>query len=249
MLFRSAVLRPGERVSVCGPFSAHLVDNEGHQVDHSILDSSSRFRLTVTGIPLTHESRRLNFVTNFSLFRKHVQLLSIGWDVRYDEALSRILKSHRDLMTKEYSRFDDILAGEPILSSLPKQSIECRLELFGLLEHHMSHLIKVVDIGNNETILGSILSCCRSSISTSYKLDVVKSVVEKNIKQDSTPVDIKFNRFQASLFHSDKENLLGKSLLDQVIEQVPFSKINRMKRRGGAPWKVDLIGEGATDAG
>lgn len=244
------ILTPGKKAKIYHPFSAYLINTETNTLlSPTLIDSSHRVHLIITGYPTTHELKREKFVSNYHLFLQHVSFISNCWNVRMDESLSRILKSNSNIYKElTINVHERPFLSEPLLSNIPSQIIRCRLQLFHRLEEYMPNLIKVVDLGSNDSLFGGILASCRSAISTTFKLNIVKSIVQNDLRSGGADVNVKFNRFQASLFHSKPENPAGKPILDQFMEQVPISSIPAMKRPG-APWRVDLIGEGATDAG
>ncbi|KAH0793030.1 putative E3 ubiquitin-protein ligase HERC1 [Histomonas meleagridis] len=61
-------------------------------------------------------------------------------------------------------------------------------------------------------------------------------------------LNLKFNRSKAALYMAHPERQDAEPLIEQLMKQVPKRAFKTLKR-DSVPWHVELIGEGATDAG
>ncbi|OHT16012.1 hypothetical protein TRFO_13492 [Tritrichomonas foetus] len=239
-------IMPGRSCAVTPPFTASLFDIHTHSDITDIQNNS--FEIIIHGYPESHEAKREKFVANYSTFVQHVHFMSQYWQVKMDESLCRIAKAIPSIYNQCPLVTDHPMFGtETILSPIPAQLLRCRLQLFKQLDHYVPNIVNIVEFGNQESLLGCIFTSCRAAISTQFKLKTVEKVVINNLSSSSC-VDVHFNRFKASMFHSNPANPSGQSLLSQFVSQVPVSNLPKMKRQN-APWHVDLIGEGATDVG
>jgi len=120
--------------------------------------------------------------------------------------------------------------------------------LFRSLDKIVDKVMKVVVFNSQNTLLDKIFSSCRAAISTEIKAQLLKDNVINKLS-NSDKANLRFNRFKANIFHSDPTASNGESILSQTIRQIPEKEIDRLQTRASPPWHVDLIGEGATDAG
>lgn len=240
-------LMPGKTGNVTSPFSIQLCNAETLTKIESI-ESTQTIKIVIRAHPESHQAKREKFVANYSAFKQHVDFMSNHWQVKMDESLSRIAKGIPKIFDMcpliiDHPLFD----AETILARIPAQLLRCRLQLFLRLNSYVPKIVKIVEFGNQETLLGKIFTSCRAAISTEFKLDTVKKSVMKDLASGTSP-EIKFNRFKAQFFYSKPSNPQGLSLLSQLISQIPISQLTSLKRQN-VPWHVDLVGEGATDVG
>ena len=237
---------PGKTENITIPFSAKLINVQTNEQITTIGDN--QIKLLLKGYPESDEAKREKFVSNYGTFKQHAQFMSQHWEVKMDESLCRIAKAIPNIYLQCPLVTDHPMFGtETILNNIPAQLLRCRLQLFKQLDHYVSNIVNIVEFGNQESLLGSIFTSCRAAISTQFKMKTVEKVVMCDLSSSSC-VDIHFNRFKASLFHSNPDNPSGQSLLSQFIQQVQISSLPKLKRQN-VPWHVDLIGEGATDVG
>ena len=240
-------LNPGDSVISTPTFTTRVVSKSGHEEYDG--EDDLCFIITVTCIPLTHEAKRRVFVENYSLFKQHVNFMAKNWTVVYDETLRRILKTTPEFFEMVPLVIPDIvLASNAAIAGIPAQLLRCRIYLFKCLDTYMSDIVKVVEFGSNETLLEGIFNSCRAAVATQFKLKKLESVVLDGISDPPPLLIYKFNRFKAALHRARPTNPNGESILSQFINQTPPEKINALKRES-VPWRVDLIGEGATDLG
>jgi len=141
-----------------------------------------------------------------------------------------------------------ILATNQCIVGIPFPLIRSRMLLFKSLDKIIDKIMKVVTFNSQNSLLDRIFSSCRAAISTEIKSRLLKeNVIEK--LNDSGKVDLQFNRFKANIYHNDPTASNGESLLSQLTNQLPEKNIDRLRTKSSPPWHVDLIGEGATDAG
>ncbi|OHT14760.1 hypothetical protein TRFO_03035 [Tritrichomonas foetus] len=240
------ILESGSSCELQSPTRLILIDKfTGKQITHT----DCKVHVTFNGYPESHKAKKETFIANYQLFTQHVNFMSAKWEVSMDESLCRICK----VIPSIYTQFplvtsQPIFLSETAISNIPAQLLRCRLQLFKKLEFYIPDIIQMVEFGNQESLLGCIFTSCRAAISTDFKLEYIRNIVMKNNQSGNSKVDLRLNRFKASLFHSNPQNPSGKSILDQFIDQVPSYLLYKMKREE-VPWHVDLIGEGATDVG
>ena len=218
---------------------------------HEEYDGEDKFSyiLTVTCTPLTHEAKRKVFVENYALLKQHVSFMANNWMVVYDETLRRLLKTNPKFFDQVPLVIPDIiLASNECITGIPAQILRCRIYLFKCLDSYISNIVKVIEFGSDETLLGGIFNACRAAVATQFKLKTLEAVVLEGIKDPPPLLLYRFNRFKAALHRARPTNPNGESILSQFIRQTPPEKINALKRES-VPWRVDLIGEGATDLG
>jgi hypothetical protein len=93
-------------------------------------------------------------------------------------------------------------------------------------------------------------SDCRSVISNSIKLKKAEDIVVTHGKRIDSRLEMSFNRYAAREFLRDPNSSIGKSLMQQMVEQFELDKSKLIKfNKLGVPWHVELRHEGATDAG
>jgi hypothetical protein len=82
-------------------------------------------------------------------------------------------------------------------------------------------------------------------LSPALKLRRLEKLVCRNYNEKKL---YRFNRSRALIARADPDAPNGRSLFDQVVDQIPLAQIPSLKCND-APWRVSLEGEGATDAG
>ena len=240
-------LNPGDTFVSTPSFIAKVVSKSGHE-EYDGEDAFS-YVLTVTCTPFTHEAKRKVFVDNYALFKQHVSFMANNWMVVYDETLRRLLKTNPIFFDQVPLVIPDvILASNECIAGIPAQILRCRIYLFKCLDSYISNIVKVIEFGSDETLLGSIFNACRAAVATQFKLKTLEAVVLDGIKDPPPLLVYRFNRFKAALHRARPTNPNGESILSQFIHQTPPEKIIALKRES-VPWRVDLIGEGATDLG
>ena len=207
--------------------------------------------LTEPGAKRSEQQKREYFISHYGEFCKHADYMAHHWKVRYDEALGKIVRFGKGIYKQNPLETESLqFSSEPILLSLPRHIVYSRVQLFRLLDGYVNDMVKVVELGNNESLLGLLFGACRAAISTEFKLKAVEKVVLADVADSATHLCLKFNRFKAQLFYSNRSNHNGRSLLAQFVDQVDEHRENLYKmKKTTVPWHVDLIGEGATDAG
>ena len=121
-----------------------------------------------------------------------------------------------------------------------------RIELINRLNNTIVRILKLIELGDYQPLSQSIISV-RSSISTTQKLILFRKRVITHLDENPR-LNLKFNRSRAVLHMTNPKHHEAKSLLKQFMEQVPICSFKSLKR-DSVPWHVELIGEGATDAG
>jgi len=237
----------GESTVCKNIFDSRVVSRAGHEPIEN--KNEWWYRLYIICTPQTHEAKRKVFVDNYSLFKQHVAFMSKNWMMKYDETLRRVLKQIPSLMNMVPLKIPDtIFASNSCFASIPTQVLRCRIHLFEQLDSCIQDIVKVVDFGNTETLLGKIFNACRAAVATKFKLKTLESVVLQGINDPPPFLHLRFNRFKAALYRARPTNPNGESILSQFVNQTPIEKIPSLKRES-VPWRVDLVGEGATDLG
>jgi E3 ubiquitin-protein ligase HERC1 len=97
-------------------------------------------------------------------------------------------------------------------------------------------------------VLGPIVASCRFAVAISVKLAQVKALVIDGVQRSGDCPTVRLNRFAASQYFATGR---GTPLVGQLISQIPpeSDAAWALNRASDRPWKVDLVGEGATDAG
>lgn len=240
-------ITPGESVLSTASFTTRVVSKSGHEE----YDGAEEFFyiLHITCTPLTHNAKRKVFVDNYQTFLNDANFMSKKWHSRYDETLRKILKSDPSLFNKIPLKIPAlVLASNPSIATISPLLLRCRVFLFYSLDQCISDIVKVVEFGSEGSLLNNIFNSCRAAVATQFKMRTLESVVLKGI-EDAPPLPFyRFNRFKAALHRARPTNPNGESILSQFIHQTPLEKIPALKRVS-VPWRVDLVGEGATDLG
>lgn len=134
----------------------------------------------------------------------------------------------------------------PILKGIEPRLLFLRSILLNRLNRKAAKLFSYSDVSRGFSPLSHLLVSASSAISYVQKEEQFASILMKPNYQQR--IEVTFNRSKAALAASDPESPLGKSLLEQMIAQVPPESLPRL-RQSETPWKVKLLGEGATDAG
>lgn len=242
----SVVLNQGSSIVVGPSFKINIVESNNRTPTNC---NDLIYHLKFTAKPETHETKRQLFIQYYDQFVKDVEYMSTKWEVRIDENLRKIMKSYPKIVDMCPLVIDaNILNVNSSLANVPMRLLRCRIQLFKKLDPYVANIVKVVAFGDQESLLGCIFTASRSAIATEFKLKTVESIVLQGYDNPPDRLSIKFNRFKAMLYLSKPNNPNGQPLLTQFINQVPKDRLCAMKR-SQAPWHVDLIGEGATDAG
>jgi hypothetical protein len=93
--------------------------------------------------------------------------------------------------------------------------------------------------------LVAVIMGASHGMSPAIKLCRLEKLVCKHYNEKKL---FRFNRSRALIARADSNATAGRSLFDQVIDQIPISLLPALKCND-APWRVSLEGEGATDVG
>ncbi|EAX94171.1 hypothetical protein TVAG_315770 [Trichomonas vaginalis G3] len=238
---------PGESILSTPSFTTRVVSKSGHEEYDG--HDEFYFILSITCTPLTHEAKRKVFVDHYQKFLRDANMMSKNWHSRYDETLRKILKSDPSLFTKVPLKIPAlVLASNPSIATISQQLLRCRVFLFYSLDQCIGDIVKVVEFGSEGSLLNNIFNSCRAAVATQFKMKTLENVV-LNGRNDDMPLPFyRFNRFKAALHRARPTNPNGESILSQFIHQTTIEKIPALKR-ASVPWRVDLVGEGATDLG
>jgi hypothetical protein len=193
------------------------------------------------------DDQRSFFIENYKKFQEECAFMSERWQVRYDEALAQIFCRSPEIANQNPLEMNgSALSQFSCLFSVPNRLLYCRIQLFQAFGKYIPDLLMLVKFGNTETLLGQLLYGCRAAISTQFKLKKIEEMV--STQGSDHELVVKFNRWISRRFYSNPQDRGAKSLLRQFIEQIPVTQLAGIKRSQN-PWKVKLIGEGATDMG
>jgi len=209
---------------------------------------SNNFSIEITVHDLSSYGRECVFISKYEQFHSYSQFLSQKWTSKIDEILMNIYNRNSQLfeIPHKFKIPKAILAAEPSLRDIPNQIIVLRVDMIKQLNNVINHVLKCIDLNSNQ-ILASALLASKSSISTSIKLDIFKQKVMTNLEEE-TRLNLRFNRSRAALYMNNANHPSALPLLKQLIEQVSLKSIKSLKR-DSVPWHVELLGEGAADAG
>ena len=187
------------------------------------------------------------FSNNVQQFFQDSENLSHIFSCDYNEIIVRILHKFKNSIINEIP--NEFLIKYPILRKIPERFINLSFHLFKEFFSSVDFILKYIDIKNPSAPFSSLLINCKSAL----PLELVDSIVEKqirgNICEYNEKLHIVFNRSKAALFITNSNHPKSKSLLSQLIHQIPKEPIHKMIHINDSPWHVDLEGEGAADAG
>lgn len=221
---------------------------------NSVITSPSRitihadkkdFEITIRQKFPLYEDGLKYFEEHFTEFLQICDIMRSKWTPKMDEELMKVLRSiSSEEIPSELS--DEDYARSTILSLIPRKYVSVRISLIKQLDNIMEYLLKKVDIKTSGLLAGGLLAA-RTAIATRHKQGIFKDRVSNNLK-DNNRLHLRFNRSRAILHMNRPDHPSAVTLLRQLIEQVPLRLIDSLKR-DSVPWHVDLIGEGALDAG
>jgi hypothetical protein len=184
---------------------------------------------------------------------QHAEFLSdwegmCRWTRSCDEDLGKVLEANSDLkapLDLESRAF----SGFTNLTRLSPRLVWCRIELFRRVTNVFPDLARLSGLGGPNSVIGPVLAASRFAISTKAKIDHVDKLVidDWNHPSASDRPEVRIIRFSALQYFTSGR---GTPLIGQIIEQIPpdSDRVWELHRRG-VPWQVELISEGATDAG
>jgi hypothetical protein len=170
------------------------------------------------------------------------------WNQKIDETLLKIMNQNPE-MSNDRSPFilsPTQLVSYPVLHDIPPALLSARVELIRQLNISVNQLLNCVDLGDSQALSAAVIAA-KSTIATSYKLDIFRRRVMVRLDEDPR-LNLRFNRSRAALHMINPSHPDAMPLIRQLISQVPIRSLNALKR-DSVPWHVDLLGEGATDAG
>ena len=206
------------------------------------------FKIEIHIQSITPEGREFLFITHFESFRSQCEFMEKKWNQKIDETLLKIMNQSPQL-SNDNSRFKlshTQLISNSVLQDVPPSLLTTRVELIKQLNSSVTQLLKCVDLGDNQVLSAAVIAA-KSAIATSYKLDLFRRKVMNHLDEDSR-LNLRFNRSRAALHMMNPTHPDAMPLLKQLIDQVPERALKSLKR-DSVPWHVDLLGEGATDAG
>lgn len=174
-----------------------------------------------------------DFMELLPLFEK----AETAWSQEDDETLLYALKQ---------TKIDESMAYSKLVSKHEPKEIERRRKLLGYVDASMSFLMQYIDLGQNN-LFSSAVICAKGAIDTKHKVKFFNASIFSSIKGTSRQ-HLKFSRTHAANFLNRPSHPSSVSLLKQLMLQVPLNLIGTLKR-DTVPWNVELLGEGATDAG
>ena len=204
------------------------------------------FEIIITPKTLQGSKQLSFFESHFDEFLSLCDEMKSKWTTKMDEELLRALRSHNNEQIPDELTETDIIKSN-VLVKIDRESLKIRIKLIKQLDGVMDFLVKKVDIKSQNSLLASGILSARSAIATCHKQNIFKERVNYNLKETSR-IHLRFNRSRAILHMDRPDHPSAATLLRQLIEQVPLRLIDSLKR-DSVPWHVDLIGEGATDAG
>lgn len=171
-------------------------------------------------------------------FLSDISLMNQMWLPHFDSYLSPHIKS------------SNILASLPptsliSLNMFPDNLIKSRFSFIKQLNELFNGELSQLPLNDNSQPLVNLLLNASSAFSSAMKLSRIEKLICKNFKQKKS---FSFNRSRALIAKTTPDSPEGKSLFDQVIDQIPINSLSLLKCKD-APWRVTLEGEGATDVG
>lgn len=207
-----------------------------------------KFEITIHLVDLTPLGRENLFITHIDEFSAHCQFMANKWNQKIDETLLKIMNQNPELSSDKgtFTLSHTQLASNSVLQDVPPSLLAARVELIKQLNSPVTLLLKCVDLGDNQVLSAAVIAA-KSAINTSYKLDLFRKCVMTHLEDDQR-LNLSFNRSRAALHMTNPSHPDAMPLIRQLIDQVPIRSLKALKR-DSVPWHVDLLGEGATDAG
>lgn len=206
------------------------------------------FSIKIKVSELSDVGRENLFISHIDLFSRNCQFMEKKWNHKIDETLLKIMNQNPQLSVDK-SRFklsQTQFASNSVLQDVPPSLLAARVELIRQLNSSVTQLLKCVDLGDSQVLSAAVIAA-KSAVATSYKLDLFRKRVMTRLDEDPR-LNLRFNRSRAALHMMNPTHPDASPLLKQLIDQVPIRSLNALKR-DSVPWHVDLLGEGATDAG
>lgn len=215
------------------------------KLPQDIKDKLWGFKFYVTTTMFSDFGKQELFVLKRLDFFKCVSLFELNWNYEIDEILLRLKLNDN----KEFAKFElpsTAFASYPLLSKIDRNILYLRSTLLNRLNKKTFKLFSYGDVSRGNEPFSQLLISASSSISYSQKEQRFAAIL---LKPYYLPrLEVSFNRSKAALMASDPTNPFGKSLLEQMMAQVSFDMLPNL-RQSETPWRVKLLGEGATDAG
>ena len=165
-------------------------------------------------------------------FYKDLEYIIKFWPKSYDEIIAQ---STGDLKTVT-------VLQSAMLENAPEHILSWKTTMIKSLNSILSNNFK--EFSRNPA-LQPLIQACSHVISPDIKFKQIEKLVCKNLNDK---MNLRFNRTAAALMKTNPNSPHAISLFDQFTKQVASSSLASLKSRN-APWVVDLIGEGAIDAG
>ena len=213
-----------------------------------IPNNLTRFKITININELSQKSKEDLFFNNFNDFSKMCQFMENNWKQKIDENLVKIINQSPDIlkMNNRLQFIEKQISSNFILRDIPLSLLSLRIDLINDFNLIINQLLKCVDLSKSK-VLSQVVIAARSSIMTSYKLELFRRKIMVHLNEYQL-LNLKFNRSRAALHMINPKHINASTLLKQFIDQVPIRSFQALKR-DSVPWHVELIGEGATDAG
>lgn len=175
-------------------------------------------------------------ISEFPDFMVQMDIMNAKWRKRYDEILTKYI-DHPDIMAALS------ITERATLSEFEERLVKTRfLFIRGVNESFNANQANLTE---SDQPFVRLMMSASSAFSSSMKLRRLEKMICKTFGQKKT---FTFNRSRALIAKNEQSNRNGKSLFDQMIEQIPISSLKVLKCKD-APWRVTLEGEGAADAG
>jgi hypothetical protein len=192
-----------------------------------IASEDAQFEFVAYATALRSDARAALLGRSLGEFVNVLEVLEKRWTRAHDEAV---------LELRQFASADRTLSfatiGNGLLKDVDRRIIALRLDLIADASARPLEFL--------ERLAQPIVVDGSSALAL---LDRFKRNAKKHGK-----VSVTFNRSKAVRALSAPGDSRGRLLLDQLMAQLPASRLPRLRQRE-SPWRVDLAGEGASDAG
>ena len=205
-----------------------------------------KFAIKIELLELSELGRKNVFMSQIDKFFAFREAMEKKWDYKIDETLLKIMYQNQDVTSKPLKLSHKQLVAYPILQTVSPDLLSVRFDLIKQLTRSVKSLLACVDLNDKQTLPSAVIAA-KSAIDTSYKLEIFRKRVMTDLNE-MQKLNLIFSRSRAALHMTNPSHPDAKPLILQLIEQVPLSSLHSLKR-DSVPWHVNLLGEGALDAG
>ncbi|KAK8884847.1 hypothetical protein M9Y10_043968 [Tritrichomonas musculus] len=211
--------------------------------DKSRPSSSQEMKVRVKVANLNNYGKEKIILNHLPQFANDVRQYETKWSPKIDESVMQLF-SPSDRIPSELPT--DYSTMFPVLRKVDKKLLDIRLSLIQRFNNNLHSIFAMTDIKDLNLPLTRFIINSSSSILFKEK---EKKIWNEVNHRNRIQINLIFNRSKAALYLNNPKNPNGKSLLSQLIDQIPVSQLTILRQPSCVPWHVDLQGEGASDAG